>query len=121
MVSCIPRPGYYRLQVPNFSPLASPLYKLPKLSVLEPLPWEDKHEQAFMRLKQELQEMPALGLPNYAKPLNLFVHERENQDLRLLWQEHSNNHRPIVYDSIQLDSVAHAYPNCLKAIVQRQN
>lgn len=28
----------------------------------------------------------------------------------------SNKHRPIAYYSTQLDSVAHAYPSCLKAI-----
>ena len=32
-----------------------------------------------MILKQALQELPALGPPNYSKPFILFVHERGNQ------------------------------------------
>ena len=46
--------GYCRLWVPNFSLLAFPLYELTKLLVPEPLPREDKHKQAFLRLKQVL-------------------------------------------------------------------
>ena len=50
-----------------FPLLASPVYELHKISVPEPLPWEDKHEQAFTRLEQAPQEPSALGLPNYSK------------------------------------------------------
>lgn len=89
--------GYCRLWVPNFSLFASPLYELTKLSIPEPLPWEDKHEQAFIRLKQALQEPPALGLPNYSKPFIWFVHERDHQALWMLTQEHGNKHRPVAY------------------------
>ena len=41
---------------------------LTKISVPVPLPWEGKHEQASIKLKQVLQEIPALGLPNYSNP-----------------------------------------------------
>ena len=51
-----------------FPLLTSPVYALIKIPVLEPLPWEDKHEQAFTRLEQAPQEPSALGLPNYSKP-----------------------------------------------------
>lgn len=39
-----------------------------------------------MRLKQALQEPPALRPPNYSKPFTLFVHERDNQALGTLTQ-----------------------------------
>lgn len=64
-------PGcYYRLWDPRFFffLLASIFYELSKILLPEPLPWEGKHEQASIKLKQVLQEIPALGLPNYSNP-----------------------------------------------------
>lgn len=55
--------------------------KLPKFQPLNHFWGKIKHEWAFIRLKQSLQEPPALGLPNYSKPFPLFVHEGNNQAL----------------------------------------
>lgn len=59
-----------------------------------------------------------MGLPNFSKPFTLFVHERHNQQLGMLTEEHDSKYRPIAYYSIQIDPVVHTYPNCLKAIAQ---
>lgn len=34
----------------------------------------------------------------------------------MLREEYENKHRPVAYYSIELDSLAPEYPNCLKAI-----
>lgn len=69
-----------------------------------------------------MQELPVLRLPNYSKLFTLFVHERDNQVLEVLTQEHANKHRPIAFYSIQLDLVAQcAYLNYLKVIVAAAN
>lgn len=39
---------------------------------------ENKHEQAFVKLKQTLEEPPALGLPSYSEPFTSFAHEKDN-------------------------------------------
>ena len=87
-----------------------------KILVPKFLPWEDKYEQAFIRLKQELQKLPALGLPNYSKHFTLFVHEKDNKTLRMFMQGHGNKHEHVAYYGVQLDLAACAYLTCLKAI-----
>lgn len=67
--------------------ISFPTQELTKSSVLEPFPWEDKLEQAFLRQKQVLQEPSVLGLPTYSKPFALFVHLRDNGALGTLMQE----------------------------------
>ena len=64
------------------------LYELTKTSVPKPLSWEEKLEQAFLRLKIAPQEPPALRLPNDSKPFTVFVHEKDNQ---ALGPGHGNN------------------------------
>lgn len=44
------------------------------------------------------------------------MHERDKQALGMLTQEHGNEHRLIAEYSIQLGSIACAYPSCLKTI-----
>ena len=113
--------SYCRAWVPNFS-LFTSLYEFTKISAPEPPPLEQKYKQAFIRLKQVLQELSAQGLPNHSKLFTLFVHERDNQALGMLTQEYSNKHSCMAYCSLQLDSVVCAYLNCLKAMeLQLQN
>lgn len=81
--------GHCGLRVPDFSLTASPLYERTKTSTLEIQPQEDKYEQAIRDLKTALQKTPAVGLPNYEKAFTLFIHERNNQDVGVLTQDHS--------------------------------
>jgi len=55
--------------VPNFSSLASPLNELVKKDTT--FCWNEKHEQAFKRLKAQLTNAPILALPNFAKTFEL--------------------------------------------------
>ena len=50
--------SFYRRFVPNFSSLASPLNELVKKDVA--FCWNEKHEQAFQRLKVQLTNAPIL-------------------------------------------------------------
>lgn len=50
-------------------------------------------------MTKTLQEPLALGLPKYSKPFTLIVHERDNEALEMLIQEHGNKHRPVAYYS----------------------
>jgi len=61
--------SFYRRFMPNFSSLASPLNELVKKDT--PFCWNEKHEQAFKRLKAQLTNAPILALPNFAKTFEL--------------------------------------------------
>ena len=61
--------SYYRRFDPNFSSLASPLNELVKKDT--PFCWMEKHEQAFQRLKAQLNNAPILALPNFVKTFEL--------------------------------------------------
>ena len=61
--------SFYRIFVPNFSSLASPLNELVKKDT--PFCWTEKQDQAFKRLKAQLTNAPILALPNFAKTFEL--------------------------------------------------
>ena len=61
--------SFYRRSVPNFSSIASPLNKLVKKDIA--FCWNEKHEQAFQRLKAQLTNAPILALPNFAKTFEI--------------------------------------------------
>ena len=61
--------SFYRRFVPNFSSLASPLNELVKKDVA--FCWNDKHEQAFQRLKAQLTNAPIVALPNFSKTFEI--------------------------------------------------
>lgn len=44
------------------------------------------------------------------------MHERDNQVLGMLIQEHGNKHRTVAYYIIQLHLVANAHLSCFQAI-----
>lgn len=46
----------------------------------------------------------------------MFICQGSNQSLEVLTQEHGRAHRPIEYYSLQLDSVAKVYLNCIKTV-----
>lgn len=59
---------------------------------------------------------PALGLPDFAKPFELFVHERQHLALGVLTQRLGTWKRPVGYFSKQLDHVSKRWPGCLRAV-----
>lgn len=67
-------------------------------------------------MKDSLINPPFLEHPNYQIPFFLSVHEKEGNALGVLTQKHGDQHRPLGYYSQQLDTVAHGYPPCLRAV-----
>ena len=54
--------GYYRRFIQGFSSIASPLTALTHKGVA--YAWNDKHKEAFEKLKKKLREAPILSLPD---------------------------------------------------------
>uniref|UniRef100_A0A8C8RYR2 RNase H type-1 domain-containing protein n=1 Tax=Pelusios castaneus TaxID=367368 RepID=A0A8C8RYR2_9SAUR len=59
---------------------------------------------------------PALGIPDYAKPFSLYVHENRGVASGVLTQPWGSTQRPVAYYSAQLDPVARAAVPCLRAV-----
>ena len=78
--------------------------------------WGPEREKAFTSVKKALVSAPALGLPDYSKPLEFFVHERQGVASGVLTQKLGPHHRPVAYYSTQLDEVAKGTPGCIRAI-----
>jgi hypothetical protein len=80
--------GYYRRFIPNFTSLATPLFKL--LSKEAEFKWDDECQISFEILKQKLSTTPVLRGPNWSLPfhictdasdttLGVVLGQRENQ------------------------------------------
>lgn len=63
--------NYFRRFVPSFSTLASPLYKLLRGNIS--FNWDEECEQAFLKLKNILNEATVLAHPDYTKDFILFT------------------------------------------------
>ena len=71
-----------------------------------PLCWTLETNNAFVTLKRELMQAPALGMLDVIKPFLLFSHERQGPALGLLAQKLGPYKRPVAYFSKQLDVVS---------------
>ena len=80
--------GYYRRFIPNFTSLATPLFKL--LSKEAEFKWDDECQISFEILKHKLSTTPVLRGPNWSLPfhictdasdtaLGVVLGQRENQ------------------------------------------
>jgi hypothetical protein len=61
--------GYYRRFIPNFTSLATPLFKL--LSKEAEFKWDDECQISFEILKQKLSTTPVLRGPNWSLPFHI--------------------------------------------------
>lgn len=67
---------FCHLWILNFAVLAKPFFEATKGKEKEPMEWRMEQGCAFQILKKELQVAPVLGLPNLAKPFELYALER---------------------------------------------
>ena len=72
--------------------------------------WTEPMRRAFQELRQALLEAPALGLPDPAKPFQLFVDEKQGVGKGVLTQQWAPWRRPVAYLSKRLDPVAAGWP-----------
>ncbi|XP_072554178.1 protein NYNRIN-like [Paramormyrops kingsleyae] len=112
--------GYCRPWIQDFAERSQPLLDLMHggqgLRPNDRLDWTTKAETAFSDLKQALCDAPALGVPNFSKPFQLYVDEWHGFMTAVLGQIHGDRLRPIVYYSKRLDTVASSLPACLRAV-----
>ena len=97
--------------------LQNPFRKLLKEEAVNLKTGLGKCHKAFQVIKEKLLTALALGLPdNIRKPFDLFVHERQGNNLGILTRKLGSIRRPVAYFSKQLDTVTKGWPVCLWAI-----
>ncbi|KAJ1182322.1 hypothetical protein NDU88_007514 [Pleurodeles waltl] len=80
------------------------------------LQWTPLGEEAFTALKQALASTPALGRPDYKKPIILYHRELQGVASGVRTQPFSDKQRPVGYYSALLDPVAQGMPTCLRPV-----
>ncbi|KAI2668497.1 Gag-pol polyprotein [Labeo rohita] len=112
--------SYCRTFIPNYAILEQPLRSLTVgkgLKSTDKIEWTAEAEEAFVNMKIQLAQAPALGLPNGDRPLVQMVDEKNGfMTSVLLQQHHEDRLRPVAYFSSKLDPVAAGLPLCLRAV-----
>jgi len=89
--------SYYRRFIPNYSRIASLLYKLLKKDTK--FEWAVAQENAFQHLKSKLTKQPILQYPDFSKKFVLTT-DTSNQELgAVLSQEPIGKDLPVPYAS----------------------
>nr|XP_021332272.1 uncharacterized protein LOC110439819 [Danio rerio] len=119
MLSFLGMCSYCRTFIPNYAILEQPLRALTLgkgMKSTDKLEWTTEAEQAFVNMKLQMAEAPALGLPVPTKPFVQMVDERNGFMMSLLLQDHGGRLRPVAYFSSKLEPVAAGLPRCLRAV-----
>lgn len=64
---------------------------------IDKLTWTTEAEQAFVNIKLQMAEAPALGLPVPTKPFVQMVDEKSGFMTSVLLQDHGGRLRPVAY------------------------
>ena len=96
--------GFYRRFVRDFSSLAAPLHEFTKKGAV--VDWKDKHEAAFLALKDRLCNAPLLQLPDFSKTFEVECDASNIGIGGVLLQDR----RPIAYFSEKLSGATLNYP-----------
>lgn len=111
--------GWHRKFVPEYSDIVAPLVDLTKKNVS--FQWSQKHEQAFIRLKEVLTTAPILSAPDYTKPFTIETKSSSIGVSGILLQEYDGKKHVIAYMSAKLNDLQKAYHpierECLAVIV----
>ncbi|XP_060126935.1 uncharacterized protein LOC132591616 [Zootoca vivipara] len=108
--------GFCRSWIAGYAELTKPLTAMTRQDHPDKLQWSEEAYASFERIKRELRSAPALGLPDYRIPFNLYVHEQMGVASGVLTQPFRDRERPVAYYSLQLDNTAKGTVNCLRAI-----
>lgn len=108
--------NFCRNWIEDFGLKAEPLYKMLHEDQPNILEWTAEGEKAVTRLKQDLVNAPALGLPQASKPFVLFVDSTPGFANAVLCQEFGGTLRPVAYFSKKLDPVAQGWPRCVQQV-----
>ena len=105
--------------IPNYFLLEKPLQTQihgHSLSALDSIQWTQEADLAFLEMKQTLQSLPTLGLPDPSKTFVQTVDERSECMTSVLLQHHGDCLCPVAYFSAKLDPVAASLPRCIQAL-----
>ena len=108
--------GFCRAWIVSYSEITKPLSAMTRQDHPDKLVWSEEAYNCFERLKRELRSAPALGLPDYRIPFNLYIHEQDGVASGVLTQSLRDLQRPVAYYSVQLDNTAKGAVSCLRAI-----
>uniref|UniRef100_A0A663MKB2 Reverse transcriptase/retrotransposon-derived protein RNase H-like domain-containing protein n=1 Tax=Athene cunicularia TaxID=194338 RepID=A0A663MKB2_ATHCN len=89
------------------------LAKAEPIKEVEPICWGPEKEKSFQAMNGSL----ALGLPDYSKTFELFVHENKGVASGVLTQKLGLHCCPVAYYSTKLDPVVTGNNSCVTAIV----
>ena len=106
--------NYHRDHIPGLAGLARPLYQLTGKA---PFRWEEEHAQAFLRLKQAVEEARVLALPQEA---GKFVLDTDASDFAIgaaLYQWQGDKERPIAFTSRTLNAAQRKYCTTRKELL----
>ncbi|KAI2645687.1 hypothetical protein H4Q32_030001 [Labeo rohita] len=119
MLSFLGMCSYCRTFIPNYAILEQPLRSLTVgkgLKSTDKIEWTAEAEEAFVNMKIQLAQAPALGLPNGDRLFVQMVDEKNGFMTSVLLQHHGDRLRPVAYFSSKLDPVAAGLPLCLRAV-----
>lgn len=109
--------SYCGLWIRNASMLMQPLYDC---LASDPFSISGPAEDSFYSLKLAILSTPALGIPDYDQPFNLFCSELSGHITSVLTQKHRDRQRQIAYLSAILDPVSCSAPSSVRAVAAVQ-
>ncbi|CAM4869106.1 unnamed protein product [Rotaria socialis] len=92
---------YYRNHIPNFSTLAQPLFDLTRKNAK--FVWNEKQQNAFMKIKESLMSKPLLQFPDSQLPFIIQVDASNYGIGAVLMQKPRNDEQPVAYMSQKLN------------------
>ena len=87
--------GYYRKFIKNFAKIAKPLTMLTRMDVK--FEWKERHQDAFMELKEAIIQAPILQYPNTTKPYIMYTDASDDACRTQLSQTHSGAEFPVAF------------------------
>ncbi len=94
--------GWYRRFVPHFATRAAPLTDLTRKSSPNQLPWEERHEKAFLDLKEVLCNDPVLQSPDFSQTFTVQTDASGVGLGAVLLQGEGDDQKPVAYVSRKL-------------------
>ena len=87
--------GYYRKVIKNFAKIAKPLTLLTRQQVK--FEWTPEHQEAFMKLKDSIIQVPILHYPSPSKKYIVYTDTSDDACRAQLTQEHNGMEFPIAF------------------------
>jgi hypothetical protein len=101
--------NYYRMYVPNFAAIATPITDLTKKGQPNNVSWGSAQEKAFQSLKRAMINDPILRLPDFQKTFVLRTDASDTGVGAVLLQNHNDELFPVAFASKKLLKREQAY------------